>query len=240
MSIPSQMVAEAVAACDLDYVVIDCQHGLIGFDDTVRMLAPLNVGGVTPIVRVPELSVANISRVLDAGAMGVIIPMVNSAEEAAAAVSYTRFPPVGVRSIGAARALIVEGADYYQRANDDVACIPMIETLEAIEALDDILAVPGIDVAYVGPSDLAVAMGYQPGTAEQDFLDMLDHIVESCRRHGVRPGIQASPGVAADRLARGFQMVTMMVDLPTFRAALSQAIEDASLTDEERTRPALY
>jgi len=240
VSIPSQLVAEAVAANDLDYVVIDCQHGFIGFDDTVRMLAALNTGGVTPIVRVPELSTANISRVLDAGAMGVIIPMVNSAEEAAAAVAFTRFPPVGVRSIGAGRALIVEGGDYYQRANEEVACIPMIETMEAIDDLDNILSVPGVDVAYVGPSDLAVAMGYQPGTAAQPFLDMLDHVVEACNRHGVLPGIQATPGTAADRVARGYQMVTMMVDLPAFRAALARGIADAALTDEERSHPALY
>ena len=240
ISIPSQLVAEAVAANDLDYVVIDCQHGLIGFDDAVRLLPPLSLAGVTPIVRVPELSTANISRVLDAGAMGVIIPMINTVEQAEAAVSYTRFPPDGERSVGAVRALIVEGADYYQHANAQVACIPMIETMEAIDNLDGILSVPGVDVAYVGPSDLSVAMGYQPGTTAQPFLDMLDHIVETCNRHGVLPGIQSTPGTAADRLARGFLLVTVVVDLPCFRAALTRAISDATLTDEERPHPALY
>lgn len=224
LSIPSQLIAEAVAVADLDYVCIDLQHGPIGFSDAVRMLPSLTVGGVTPLIRVPENSTAHISTALDAGAMGIIIPLVNSAEEAAAAASACRFPPLGQRSIGANRALLLQGSDYYARADAEVACIPMIETLEAIEVLDDILSVPGVDAAYVGPSDLAISMGYRPGTTAAPYLAMLDRIAEACVRHDVVPAIHCTPATAADRLARGFRMVTVVSDLPAFRAAVDLAV----------------
>ena len=224
ITIPSPITAEAAAYAGLDYLCIDMQHGVIDYGDAVQLLQAVSLGGATPIVRVPELSTANISTVLDAGAMGVVVPMIDSAEQAAAAASACRFPPVGERSYGAMRAALAEGADYYQRINEEVLCIPMIETMEAVDDLDRILAVPGVDVAYVGPSDLSIAMGYWPGTSEQPFLDMLDRIREACDRHGVAPGIQASPAAAADRLARGFRMVTVLSDFQTFQAALKQAV----------------
>ncbi len=240
LSIPNQLTAESVAVADLDYVCVDMQHGPIGFSEAVTMLGALYLGDVTPVVRVPEFSIANVSTALDAGAIGVIIPLVNSAEEAAAAARACRFPPAGDRSFGATRALPIEGPDYYQRADDQVICAPMIETLEAIEALDDILSVPGIDVAYVGPSDLAVSMGYRPGTKAQPFLDMLDHIVEACHRHGVTPGIQATPATAPDRLDRGFKMVTVVSDIQAFRVAIDLAVADARGTGDDKQRQPLY
>ncbi len=228
LTIPSPMTAEAAAYSGLDYLCIDMQHGLIGYSDVVQMLPAVALGGVTPIVRVPEYSTANISTVLDAGAMGVIVPMVNSAEEAAAVASACRFPPLGERSFGAIRAAMTEGADYYERTDEEVLCIPMIETLAAVDDLDRILAVPGIDVAYVGPSDLSISMGYRPGTSAEPFLAMLDRIKAACDRHGVAPGIQASPAAAADRLARGFRMVTVVSDFAAFQAAVRKAVSYAS------------
>ncbi len=240
LSIPSQITAEAVAVADLDYVCIDMQHGPIGFSDAVRMLPSIVLGGVTPIIRIPENTTANISTALDAGAMGVIVPLVNSPEEAASAASACRFPPAGGRSIGANRVLLLEGGDYYERADDAVACMPMIETLEAIAVLDEILSVPGVDVAYVGPSDLALSMGYRPGTTAPDYLDMLDTIVEACNRHDVIPGIQATPGTAADRLERGYRMVTVVSDLQAFRVAIDLAIADGRGLDPVRPPSPLY
>ena len=240
LSIPDPLTAGTMASADLDYVCIDMQHGLVGYSDAVHMLPAITVGGVTPIIRIPENSTANISTALDAGALGVVIPLVNSAEEAAAAVTSCRYPPLGARSFGATRAAAIEGPDYYDRANEEVACIPMIETLEAIDDLERILAVPGIDVAYVGPSDLSISMGYRPGTSAEPFLAMLDRIVEACNRHGVVPGIQAAPSTAADRLARGFRMVTVLSDIQTLRAAIGLAIDDARRIDPVERRSALY
>ena len=225
ITIPCPMTAEAVAYSGLDYLCVDMQHGLIDYSDVVRMLPAIALGGATPIVRVPEYSTANISTVLDAGAMGVIVPMVNSAEEAAAVASACRFPPRGERSYGAIRAAMAEGSDYYDRIDEEVLCIPMVETLDAVDDLDRILAVPGIDVAYVGPSDLSISMGYWPGSSAEPFLAMLDRIVKACNQHGVVPGIQASPAAAADRLGRGFRMVTVLSDFQAFQAAIRQSVD---------------
>ncbi len=235
LSIPSQLTAEAVAVADLDYVCIDLQHGPIGFSDAVRMLPSLVLGGVTPLVRIPENTFANISTALDAGAMGVIIPLVNSPEEAEAAVSACRFPPVGQRSIGASRALLLEGDDYYEHADRAVACIPMIETMEAISVLDEILSVPGVDAVYVGPSDLALSMGFRPGATDPAYLNVLDSIVEACNRRDVVPGIHATPATAADRLARGYRMVSVLADLQALRAAIDLAV--AAGRDPTRGKP---
>ena len=240
LSIPDQLIAEALALADLDYVCIDMQHGPIGFSDAVRMLPGLVLGGVTPIVRVPTNSTASISTALDAGAMGIIIPLVNTAGEAAAAAAACRFPPLGERSIGANRALLLHGSDYYEGADAEVACMPMIETLEAIDAIDDILSVPGVDAAYVGPSDLAISMGYRPGTTAAPYLAMLDRIVEACERHEVVPAIHCTPATVADRLARGFRMVTVVSDLPAFRAAVDLAIADARGAEAGRPHSPLY
>lgn len=240
LTIPNQLTAEMTAAADLDYVCIDMQHGLIDYSDVVHMLTAVTAGGVTPIVRVPENSIANISTALDAGAIGVIVPLVNTVEEAASVVSACRYPPAGERSYGAIRAAAVEGPDYYDRANDEVVCIPMIETVEAVDDLDDILSIPGIDVAYVGPSDLSISMGYWPGTAAAPFLAMLDRIVEACDRHGVVPAIQASPSTAADRLARGFRMVTVVTDILAYRVSVDLAIAQARGTDPGGPGSPLY
>ncbi|MDE0169040.1 MAG: aldolase/citrate lyase family protein [bacterium] len=240
LTIPNQLTAEVTAAADLDYICIDMQHGLIDYSDVLRMLTAVTASGVTPIVRVPENSIANISTVLDAGAIGVIVPLVNTVAEAASVVAACRYPPLGERSYGATRAAAVEGPDYYDRANDEVVCIPMIETVEAVDDLDGILSIPGIDVAYVGPSDLSISMGYWPGTTAAPFLAMLDRIVEACDRHGVVPAIQASPSTAADRLARGFRMVTVVTDILAYRVSVDLAIAQARGTDPGGPGAPLY
>ena len=135
---------------------------------------------------------------------------------------------------------MLHGSDYYEGADAEVACMPMIETLEAIDAIDDILSVPGVDAAYVGPSDLAISMGYRPGTTAAPYLAMLDRIVEACERHEVVPAIHCTPATVADRLTRGFRMVTVVSDLPAFRAAVDLAIADARGAEAGRPYSPLY
>jgi 4-hydroxy-2-oxoheptanedioate aldolase len=193
ISIPGSITAEAMAATDLDYLCIDMQHGLVDYSDSVQILQALTLGTATPAVRVPENTPSHISKALDTGAMAIIIPMVNSTAECEAAVESCYYSPKGGRSFGPTRALWVEGSDYCERANDTISCIPMVETVAAVEAIDGIISVPGVEAIYVGPADLAISMGLAPGQAQPEFLEMLATIVEACTRHGVVPGIHATP-----------------------------------------------
>ena len=162
LSLRDPFLAEVAATAGYDYVCIDMQHGLADLAQTVTMLHAMARTPAVPLVRVPWNETGIIGRVLDAGALGVIIPMVNTPDEARRAVDACRYAPAGTRSFGPLGAAVRHGADYALEANDAVACIPMIETRQAIESIDEILAVPGIDAAYVGPADLALTYGLPP------------------------------------------------------------------------------
>ncbi len=201
------------------------QHGLVDYADTVPMLQALTLGTATPLVRVPENQAGHIGKALDAGAMGVIVPMVNSRAECEAAVAAARYAPEGGRSFGPTRAMAVQGADYVERANTDIECIPMVETVSAVEAIDDIISVPGVNAIYVGPADLSISLGYDPRSNEPEFLETLDRIVAACARHGVVPGIHSNTATAMDRLERGFRMVVITADLPALRTKLAEDLD---------------
>ena len=219
------MTAEAVAAAGFDYVCVDMQHGLVGYPDSVSMLQAITTGDATPVVRVPENQFGYIGKALDAGAVGVIVPMVNSVEQCEAAIDAGRYTPDGSRSYGPTRAAAVEGTDYYAAANEAVSIIPMIETVAAVDAIDDILAVDGVRAIYVGPADLSISMGLPPANEDPSFHDALDAIVAACGRHGVVPGIHTTPATAPDRLGRGFRMVTITADLVALRAKVAADLD---------------
>ncbi len=221
--------AEAAGDAGYDYVCVDMQHGLADYRDTVAMMQGLAKTSATPMVRVPWNEPAMIGRVLDAGALGVIIPMVNTAAEAAEAVAACRYAPMGKRSLGPIGAMARYGSGYFRWANERIACMPMIETIEAVQNIDEILAVPGIDALYVGPADLSLTLGLPPlmDHADQRFQDALATIVDACRRHNVVAGIQASAALAETRSKQGFQMITVGYDqapvIAAFRADLATA-----------------
>ena len=220
LSVPSSITAEVVSRLDYDYMCVDMQHGLIGYGDLVPMLQAITLGSATPTVRVPWNEPGIIGRVLDAGAIAVIVPMVNSAEEAAAALARGRYAPEGTRSSGPIRAAPVEGPDYGDAANVHTAIIPMVETVEAVDNLDGILLTPGVEAIYVGPNDLSVSMGLGRDCVDPVFHDVLDHIVARCGEHGVVPGIHCNPGNVRERIGRGFRMVTVNSELTAMRTSL--------------------
>lgn len=223
---PGADTAEALAPLGFDYLCIDQQHGLIGDADALAVLRAVRTAAATPIVRVASNDAAAIGRALDAGALGVVVPMVNTVEEAQRAVAACRYAPRGTRSFGPTRATLVHGSDYANWADAEVSCIPMIETVSAIEHLDAILAVEGVDAAYVGPSDLGVSMGLGAGVDHDDdrFRDALQAVLEGCARHGVVPGIHASPEVAARRVEQGFRMVTVTADVRALQVGAAAAL----------------
>ncbi len=226
LSIGNTFSAEVMAAQDLDWLCLDMQHGVIGYDTAVPMLQTISATDVTPIVRVPWCEPAMIMKMLDAGAYGIIVPLVNDRAQAEAAAAACRYPPRGIRSHGPTRAAYYAGFDYLAHANEEVLCIPQIETVEAMENLDDILSVPGIDAAYIGPMDLTISMGITPeqdGEAEE-YVQARKRIVEGCRKHGVVPGVHSNPGVAARRIEEGFRLIRITGDHNTMARAVREDI----------------
>jgi 4-hydroxy-2-oxoheptanedioate aldolase len=233
LSLPSTASAEVMGGTGFDYVNVDMQHGLIDYSDVVPMLQAIAIGSSTPLVRVPWKEPGIIGKALDAGAMGVIVPMVNTAEECEAAQRAGRYAPAGARSVGPVRALVAQGAEYLDRANESVSIIPMIETVEAVANLDEILSVAGVEAIYVGPADLAVSLGLKPGSTDDRFHEALATIVSACERHGVVPGIHATADLLADRTERGFRMVTVCADFAALRRGIASDFATASDTAAE-------
>ena len=221
--LPTAMSCEVMSRAGFDYVCIDMQHGLADYSDALPMLAAIDLGTATPVVRVPWNEQGIIGRMLDAGAMGIIIPMVNSREEAEAAVRSCRYAPEGSRSFGPTRVALRDGPGYFAGANETVKCIPMVETVAALENLDDIVSTPGVDAVYVGPADLSVSLGLPPGNNDGRGLPLTmpsSAIVAACGRHGVVPGIHSTPTLTPTRVAQGFRLITVTAD----NAALSAAV----------------
>jgi 4-hydroxy-2-oxoheptanedioate aldolase len=215
LSIPSSFSAEVMANQGFDSLTVDMQHGVIDYQVAVTMLQGISTTGVMPMARVPWNDPARLMKILDAGAYGVICPMVNTRAEAEALVRACKYPPRGYRSWGPVRASIYAGADYGDHANDDIVVMPMIETAEAMKNLDDILSVPGVDGVYVGPSDLSLALGLKPRLDQTDapVVEAQQKIAEACKRHGVVAGIHNSTATyALKMIAQGYQFVTLASD----------------------------
>ena len=215
LSIPSAFSAEVMAHQGFDSLTVDMQHGVIDYQVAVTMLQSISTTPVMPLARVPWNDPARLMKILDAGAYGVICPMVNTRDEAEALVRACKYPPRGYRSWGPVRASIYAGSDYGDHANDTLVVMPMIETAEALKNLDDILSVPGVDAVYVGPSDLSLALGCKPRLDQTDppVVDAQLKIVAACKRHGVAAGIHNNTAAyALKMIAAGYQFVTLASD----------------------------
>ncbi len=215
LSLGNVHTAELIANAGFDWVCVDMQHGLISYSDLLRMLPAISTTETTPLVRVSGNNLPEINKALDAGAMGVIVPLVNTAEQAKAAVSACLYPPDGTRSFGPTRAALYGGRGYAAEANGQIACIAMIETQEALDNLEAIVATPGLCGVYVGPSDLALSLGLPPAGAfdEPRHMAAVERILAACKRAKVPAGIHTG-GLewAKRRLAMGFDFVTLGAD----------------------------
>ncbi len=223
------VIIEALASAPLDFLCVDLQHGMLEYRDMVAVFSALNSGDITPIVRVPANDAAAIGKVLDAGAVGVIVPMVNTASDAQAAVAACRYAPTGgLRSYGPIRSRVIYGNDYADTVNDRVLCIPQIETIKAVRNADAIMAVPGVSAVYVGPTDLSLTLGMPPNLDNPGaFNDALADVVAAAKRNNVIPGVHASTALAAARKATGFRMITIANDLATIVGAFNAEIAQA-------------
>ncbi len=229
LSIPSSVTAEIIGRAGFDYACVDLQHGMVDYADALAMFGAIELGGSIPFARVTWNEPGIIGRMLDLGAGGVIIPMVNNPADATAAVASCRYAPAGRRSVGPTR-IRIGRPDYFDGADEYVLCIPMIETAEAVAKIDDILATPGIDAVYVGPSDLAVSLGVGGPGLHHDhpaFSEALAKVVDSCRRHGVVPGIHTTVDLMERRIDEGFRLMTVIIDVPTLQMAVGGLLADA-------------
>lgn len=210
-------VAETMANSGFDALVLDMQHGMgIGPDRAVQWLQVVSTTNTVPIVRVPWNEPVFIQTVLDAGAYGVIVPLVNNGLEAIKAGKASRYAPVGFRSVGPNRARYYAGADYTQFANDEILCFVMVEHPDTLANLSDMAAAPGVDGFYIGPSDLAVAMGLPSATGQDDprHQEACQQVLDIAKKHGIVAGIHCgSPEQAAARFQQGFQFCPVGSDV---------------------------
>jgi 4-hydroxy-2-oxoheptanedioate aldolase len=232
LQMPNPIAAEAVGVAGFDWVGIDTQHGMIGYESLLSMLQAVAVTGVPPVVRVSANSPGEIGRALDSGAQGVIVPLVETPEGAAAAVDACRYPPRGHRSWGAIRPAM-HHAPYSPAFGDEQAvCIVMVETVAGVERIDEIAAVDGVDVIYVGPSDLASSAGLPPMLAlrEPEHLRLVERIAEACNRIGRWHGIHPPTPDISLYVDLGFTLLPIYRDLPALQEGAAQAIAAAQKT----------
>lgn len=216
LSVSHSFTAEIMARQGFDSLCVDLQHGTNEMSDVLPMLQAISQTDTVPFVRVAWNDHAAIMRALDLGAYGIIVPLVNNAEEAAAAVEACRYPPVGMRSSGPVRASHYGGAGYQAAANDEIIIMAMIETKEGIENLEAICATPGLDAVYIGPADLSYALGLEPRADNPDalHLETCNTILAAAHKAGIKAVMHcAGAAFAADAVKRGFDMVMLTSDL---------------------------
>jgi 4-hydroxy-2-oxoheptanedioate aldolase len=227
LHIPSTWSAEVMASQGWDSLTIDMQHGMMGLETAIQMLQAISTTNVTPMVRVNWNEPGQIMRMLDAGAYGVICPMVDTREQCEAFVGACRYHPDGYRSLGPTRALVYAGDDYAAHANNTVLALAMIETATAMDNLEAIASVPGLDGFYVGPSDLSLSL-FGKGVMDSEtpeFLAALDQILDAARRNNLIVGMHvASTEYGLKMIQRGLQFVSILSDTAFLRAAAKASV----------------
>jgi len=229
LAIPNSYSAEVMAHSGFDSVTIDLQHGVVDYQAAVTMLQAISTTNATPMVRVPWNEPGIMMKLLDAGAMGIICPMINSKAEAEAFVSYCRYAPQGQRSFGPNRAVLYSGADYWSNSNEETLLFAMIETTKALNNLDAILSVPGLNGTYIGPSDLSLSMGKTPtlDPTDKDVLAAMDMIRRKSQERKLIAGAHTDGAkTAIKRFGEGFQLCTLLNDARLMANAAQAAVRE--------------
>lgn len=207
-------------ACDLDFVMYDMEHGRCDIEQAEALIASCRGSKIVPMVRVPDLNFAPLSRVLDIGAKGVMVPRVETREQTEHIVQQLKYAPQGRRGVatGIAQDLYrPTGPEFFARANEETTVIIQIESVKALENLEAMVSVPGVDVAWVGHYDLTLSMGIPAQFDHPDMLKAMDDVVAACRRHGVAPGfLPPTQEAAAHWIDKGFRMISLGSDIGVF------------------------
>tara|TARA_X000001036_G_scaffold436012_1_gene478378 strand:- start:69 stop:857 length:789 start_codon:yes stop_codon:yes gene_type:complete len=232
LAVPSSFSAEVMANQGWDSVTIDMQHGLVDYSNAVNMLQAISTTDSTPLARVNWNEPGQIMKILDAGSYGVICPMVSNRKQAENFVQACLYPPKGYRSFGPIRASIYGGSDYAKHANEEILKLAMIETKEALEKLDEILDTPNLDGVYIGPADLSLAVGEEPGFDRAEntkaYKEIL-RILESAKKRNLLAGLHNGTAEYANKMIKkGFDLVTVGSD--------SRYIATGAKTDLEKLK----
>lgn len=208
-------ISEILGSQGFDWILVDLEHGQIDLETAGNLFAAIRGSGATALARVPGNDQSFIKRVLDAGAEGVMVPLVNSPEEALTAVRSCRYPPEGVRGLGPGRASLygLGMLEYAEKANDETLVMIQAEHIDAVRRIDGILGVPGIDILFVGPFDLACSMGHMDDPGHPEVESAIELLLAAALKAGVVPGIFcAGPEAAARRIRQGFRFVALGLD----------------------------
>ena len=228
LNFPCVNVAEVMAHAGWDWVTVDAEHGPMTIEMLSNMFTAIGTTAAMPLCRIPDNDPVWIKRILDAGAMGIVVPMVCSAAEAANAVRYAKYPPAGVRSAGGGRWRYWAGDDYPKYADDEILIVVMIEHITAVEHVDEILAVPGVDACFIGPNDLAWSMGLGkgPGASDPSHAQAIARVLAGAKKLGVPAGIHCrSVDEVPMRAAQGFQFLACTSDHAMLFTTASQGVK---------------
>lgn len=222
LSLVSSVSAEYMAHIGFDWLVVDTEHSPFGFETTLQCFQAICTTDTIPMARVAWNDPMLIKRLLDAGAMGLVVPMVNSPEEAEKAVTAMKYPPEGIRSLGGGRAATVYGDDYFEKANDETVVIVQIEHIDAVKRVKEIVAVKGIDSCYIGPRDLAASMGVEAG--HPDHEEAIAKVLKAAQDAGTPAGIHTANVESVNkRVEQGFQFIALGSDMIFLRSEAKNA-----------------
>lgn len=239
LHIPNTWSAEVMARQGWDSLTVDLQHSLIGLETAIQMIQIISGTGVVPLARSTWNDPGMMGRLLDAGAYGIICPMINTRADAEQFVKACRYHPQGFRSLGPTRASLFAGDDYAQHANDEILTFAMIETQEALDNVDEIASVPGLNGLYVGPGDLRLSLLGAGGMDNHDpeFLDALARIVEAAAANDLVAGIHTnSPEYAHLMIVKGFRLVTLRTDTALLKTAAQQVVSAVRSTESSASK----
>ncbi|KAI4861008.1 Phosphoenolpyruvate/pyruvate domain-containing protein [Hypoxylon rubiginosum] len=253
-TLPGQNVSRVLARAGVDWVMVDCEHGNIDGSQSLNAAFDVDAAmheavpaiascGVSPLVRIPDMQGWMIKRALDAGAHGILIPLLRSAEEARKIVAAAKFPPQGQRGLGSPFAMerfspVPSMTEYLQQANESLLTMVQIETREALDAVEEIAAIPGIDVLFIGPFDLGNNIGHPilDGVMEPELEQAIERILEATNKAGKKCGFFATSGEQAKQYAdKGFHMISAALDTTLLQASLGTSLSAARGQEATKT-----